>query len=99
MTEDRFYKVCFLFEHLNKVNKHMNCREYTSVDEIMVQYYGKHGNKQFIKGKPIRFGFKLWAACSSDGALLHVEPYCGVHSKIPDHGLEHGPNVIMEMSE
>ncbi len=54
MTEDRFYKVRSSFHHVNKVNKHINCGEYTSVDEIMVPYCGKHGEKQF-KGKPIRF--------------------------------------------
>ena len=97
MNDDRFYKVRPLFEHLNKVSKHLNQGEYFSVDEIMVPYYGKHGDKQFIRGKPIRFGFKLWAACSSDGSLLHVEPYCGSHSRILDAGLRHGLNVIMDM--
>lgn len=58
-----------------------------------------HGCKQFIRGKPIRFGFKLWASCTSDGALLHVEPYCGAHTKVPDRGMGHGPNVILEMCE
>jgi hypothetical protein len=42
-----------------------------SVDESMVPYYGRHGIKMFIKGKPIRFGFKLWVLCGADGF-----PYC-----------------------
>ena len=29
-----------------------------SIDESMIPYYGKHYAKQFIRGKPIRFGFK-----------------------------------------
>jgi len=63
----------------------------------MIPYYGKHGTKQFIRGKPIRFGFKVWAVCSADGFLLHSEPYCGTSTEIPDIGLGHGPNVVMEM--
>ncbi len=57
MNEDRFIKVRPLFEYLNKVSKIRNCTEYTSVDEIMILYYGRHGDKQYIIGKPVRFGF------------------------------------------
>jgi hypothetical protein len=51
-----------------------------SVDDSMVPYYGKNSIKQFIGGKPIRFGFKLWALCSSDGYPYHVDIYCGKDS-------------------
>ena len=30
-----------------------------SIDEIMVPYYGRHSSKQYIRGKPIRFGYKV----------------------------------------
>nr|CAH7746854.1 unnamed protein product [Callosobruchus chinensis] len=30
-----------------------------SIDEEMVTYFGRHSCKMFMKGKPIRFGFKL----------------------------------------
>lgn len=83
-----------IIEHLNEVSK-LDCnQEFSSVDEIMVPYYGKPGDKQFIRGKPIRFGFKLWAICTADGSLLHVEPYCGAHTRISDRGLGQGPNVV-----
>ena len=32
----------------------------------MVEYYGRHFIKQFIRGKPIRFGYENWAMCCSD---------------------------------
>ena len=35
--------------------------QHVSVDESMVPYFGKHGAKQYIHGKPIKIGFKLWA--------------------------------------
>lgn len=97
INEDRFYKVRPIFEHLNKTAKINKAEEFLSVDEIMVPYYGRHRDKQFIRGKPVRFGFKLWGAAKSDGTLLHVEPYCGSNTRIADHELGHGPNVIMEM--
>ena len=82
INEDRFYKVRQLFEHINKVFKAIKSKEFTSVDELMVPYYGKHGDKQYISGKPVRFGFKLWTACMSDDSLLFVEPYSGSHTHV-----------------
>ena len=66
-----------------------------SVDESMVPYFGNHGSRQFIYGKPIRYGFKVWAICTSDGAALHLEPYCGKSNRIHDFGLGQGPNVVL----
>ena len=48
-----------------------------SIDESMVPYSGRHSTKQFIRGKPIRFGYKLWALCSSDGYPYHLDIYTG----------------------
>ncbi|KAF2357186.1 PiggyBac transposable element-derived protein, partial [Trinorchestia longiramus] len=31
-----------------------------SHDEAMVEYFGKHGCKQAIRNKPIRFECKVW---------------------------------------
>ena len=99
INDDRFYKVRPLFDHINKVCGTVRSGEYSSVDEIMVPYYGRHGDKQFIRGKPVRFGFKLWAAASSDGSLLFAEPYCGTHTRITDRGLGQGGNVVLECVE
>lgn len=38
-----------------------------SIDEAMVPYYGKHSAKMYMKGKPIRFGYKIWTLAGSDG--------------------------------
>lgn len=48
-----------------------------SIDESMVPYYGRHSAKMFIRGKPIRFGFKLWCLCGSDGFPYHLDIYQG----------------------
>ena len=104
MGDDRFYKVRPLFQLLNKANKDLNmsCKEYYSITEIMVAYYGQHRDKQYISGKPVRFGFKLWTICTSDGFLHHVKPYCGSHTKISDlffFGLGQGANLVLYIIE
>ena len=37
-----------------------------SIDEQMVPYFGRNSAKMFIRGKPIRFGYKNWVLASSD---------------------------------
>lgn len=66
--EDRGYKVRILIDKLNaNFQKWGVFDQHLSIDEMMVRYYGHHSLKQYIKGKPIRFGFKLWALCDSNG--------------------------------
>lgn len=51
-----------------------------SVDETMVKYFGKHSIKQFIRGKPIRFGYKFWNVCSVSDYCFRFDLYCGQDS-------------------
>ena len=69
ITEDRYYKVCVLFEKLNFNFKQYGTFVNHSIDESIIPYYGKHETKQFIRGKPTRFGFKIWCITSSDVVL------------------------------
>jgi len=55
-----------------------------SIDEMMAKSYARIPLKQFIRGKPIRFGLKFWGLCTSDGYLLNLDLYCGKNSKIGD---------------
>lgn len=44
----------------------------------MVPYFGRHGAKQFIRGKPIRWGYKLWTGATRLGYIEWFDPlYCG----------------------
>ncbi|CAH2109195.1 unnamed protein product [Euphydryas editha] len=63
-----------------------------SIDEEMVPYFGRHGYKMFIKGKPVRFGFKLWCLCSSNGYLYQFIPYGGKNSNVARNDLGLGEN-------
>ncbi|KAJ8947606.1 hypothetical protein NQ314_008575 [Rhamnusium bicolor] len=59
------------------------CRKYfvseknLAFDESMVKYYGKHSCKQFLRAKPIRFGYKVWCLNTVTGYLIDFEIYQG----------------------
>ncbi len=58
--KDKFWKVRPLFDQLNRAAKtYMRQSREVSVDEAMVKYFGPHPLKQYMKGKPCRFGYKV----------------------------------------
>lgn len=65
----------------------------------MIPYYVRHRYKQFIKGKPIRYGYKVWSLASPGGYLYHIEPYAGVHTLLPETGLGQGSSLVMGLAE
>ena len=61
----------------------------------MVPYYGRHSAKMFIRGKPIRFGNKIWALYGSNGYPYKLKIYRG---KEPDQPkLPLGTRVVNDM--
>ena len=68
---DKFAKVRPLINLLNKqCLKHFFPKQHISVDESMVPCYGKHGAKQYIHGKPTKFGYKMWVATAHLGYVI-----------------------------
>lgn len=66
-----------------------------SIDESMVPYFGRFGAKMYIKGKPIRYGYKIWCICGADGFPYHLQIYTGkAEGKTP---LPLGSRVINDM--
>lgn len=59
------------------IHKHYIPEKNLSFDECMVKYFGKHGCKQYIHEKPIRFGYKVWCLNTVDGYLVDFEIYQG----------------------
>ena len=92
--DDRAAKVRTQLNHFNKCFQ--SARENTpsqSIDEHMCKFKGKSRMKQFIKNKPIRWGFKLWFRCSAnDGYLYQMEIYLG--KQIKKDGLGVGESVV-----
>ncbi|KAJ8954928.1 hypothetical protein NQ314_006997 [Rhamnusium bicolor] len=56
---------------------HAPLNEKLCIDESMVPYFGKHGANQYIKGKPIRYGYKIWPLCEKSRYLIQFDPYQG----------------------
>ena len=94
---DCYFKVRPIFENLNKAGKYFLDGQHYSVDEAMIPYFGWHHTKQYIYGKPVRFGYKVWCLATSDGAGVYFEPYCGKDTNVVDNQLGQGPNVVLDL--
>ena len=83
---DRYTKVRGLFDMLNtRFQDNAPHEENHTVDEAMVPYFGKHGCKQFICGKPIRYGYKIWTGATRNGYILWMEPYQSSSTTLPEN--------------
>lgn len=75
---DKMWKLRPITDHLKaKMIENFHAEQNLSYDESMISYFGRHGCKQFIKGKPIRFGYKVWSLCTPSGYMLNFEVYQG----------------------
>lgn len=93
---DKFTKLRPFFDLVNKRNLQFGLFTFNlSIDEQMVPYFGRHSCKMYIKGKPVRFGFKLWCLCSSDGYLYKFVPYAGASKEKSTVGL--GGQVVLDL--
>ncbi|XP_050292970.1 piggyBac transposable element-derived protein 3-like [Anthonomus grandis grandis] len=95
--KDKFFKVRPFLDLLNKKNLQFGIFAFNlSIDEQMVPYFSRHPCKMFIKGKLVRFGFKLWCLCSSNGYLFYSLPYAGAQDKKHSE-LGLGGDVVMSL--
>lgn len=82
--DDKYAKMRPLFDILNKkFVEYAPIEENHCVDESMIPYYGRHSGKQFIKGKPIRWGYKFWTGALRLGYIVYFDPYQGSSSSLP----------------
>ncbi|KAF0308538.1 PiggyBac transposable element-derived protein 2 [Amphibalanus amphitrite] len=95
---DRGFKVRPLISMLNdSFRKFGIYQQNLAVDEMIVRYYGHHGLKQFMRGKPVRFGYKLWALCGADGFCHKFDLYCGKEVRPELQGKPLGSRVVLDM--
>lgn len=78
----------------NKFKKFEYFDKFISIDKQMVPYFGLHSAKMFIKGKPIRFGYKNWVMASKSGYIYSFEPYYG-KNKSYDTTFGLGASVVL----
>ncbi|GFS38604.1 chimeric ERCC6-PGBD3 protein [Nephila pilipes] len=83
-----------LFNHLNeRFLTHFPNEQHLSIDECMVPYFGHLGCKQFIKGKPVRFGYKVWCL----NTLIQFESYRGEGTVSDEYGIGMKGAVVLDL--
>jgi DNA excision repair protein ERCC-6 len=67
----------------------------------MIPYFGRHGCKQFIRGKPGRFGYKAWVAALRLGYCIQFDIYQGKvkEKRVPAAARGLGESVVMGFAE
>ena len=76
--------------------QNFNPEKNVSIDESMVPYYGRHGCKQYIQNKPVKFGYKLWVSATLLGHAIQFYPCAGKDDNYnKDIGL--GDSVVMTL--
>lgn len=96
-ASDKLYKVRHFLQAVSQ-----NCSKFKifshalSIDESMWPYHGRHTCKMFIKGKPIRFGYKIWCLCSSAGYVYKFIPYAGKSATF-SKTLGLGQSVVLDL--
>lgn len=95
---DRAFKIRPILNHFNEAfSKAMSSSRKQSIDEHMVKFKGHNIMKQYMKDKPICWGFKLWCRCDSEtGYLYQTDIYTG-RKNIAEVGL--GESVIQQFSK
>ena len=99
---DKFAKARPLIKLLNKkFQQYAPNEEFYNFDESMCQYYGRHGCKQFLRGKPIRIGFKIWCGTTPLGYLVWFDPYQGKvdSSRTQENNLGLGGNLVTKCAD
>lgn len=96
---DRGYKVRPLIDHFNKAYQEAySPSAQQSIDEHMIKFTGQNRLKQYVKGKPIKFGFKCWCRCAAKtGYLYQLDLYLGKKAKNAEGNL--GESVITQFTE
>lgn len=100
-SNDRMFKIRPMINILTKnfcqwAFIHINL----SIDETMVEYFGRHPTKQFMLKKPIRYGYKCWLLCSSSGYCYVFDVYCGKSRDKPrPNAMPVGAKVVIDLLE
>ena len=98
--KDRCFKIRPLIEKMNK--KFLQFGYFSdkySVDEKIVGYYGRHPIKQFIRGKPVGFGLKEWALCSTSGHTYNFFVHQGTNTQPRPKNVLLGTEVVLNVLE
>jgi hypothetical protein len=95
---DRAFKVRPLIDHFNRCfQSARNASKQQSIDEHMIKFKGQNIMKQYIRNKPVKWGFKLWCRCDAvSGYLYQFDLYTG-RKMDTEYGL--GESVVAMLSK
>lgn len=76
---DRAFKIRPVLDHFNSsFLAALSSTQFQSIDEHMIKFKGHNILRQYVKGKPIQWGFKMWCRCDSKtGYLFECDLYLG----------------------
>ena len=69
-----------------------------SIDESMVPYFVRHGCKQYMRNKPVKFGYNIWVATTTLGYAIQFYSYAGKDENY-DSNLGLGGSVVATLAE
>ena len=98
-NEDKFAKVR---RFIDKLNEHCLANQLpeqsVSIDESMVPCFVRHGCKQYMRNKPVKFGYKVWVAATPLGYAIQFYSYAGKDENY-DSNLGLGGSVVATLAE
>ena len=97
--EDKFANVRLLIDKLNKqcLSKYLP-EQSVSIDESIEPQFGYHACKQYMRNKPVNFGYKFWVAATPLGYAIQFYPYAGKDENyVSNVGL--GGSVVATLAE
>ena len=97
--EDKFAKVRPLIDKLNEQCLANYLPEQSvSIGEFMVPYFGRHGCKQYMRIKPVKFGYNFWVAATLLGYTIQFYLYAAKDENY-DSNLGLGGSVVATLAE
>lgn len=96
---DRAYKIRPVIDHFNtSFQNALNNTKKQSIDEHMIKFKGHNAMKQYIKNKPVKWGFKLWCRCdAATGYLFEFDLYTGKRTSGIEFGL--GESIVLQLTK
>ncbi|XP_053376586.1 piggyBac transposable element-derived protein 2-like [Mercenaria mercenaria] len=97
-TTDKIWKLRPWLNSLRERFLSMTPEECNSIDEIMVPFKGKSSIKQYIRGKPNPWGFKVWGRAGTSEVLYDFDVYQGkTEANDNEKSLGVGGDVVMKL--
>lgn len=96
---DRAYKIRPVLDHFNRSFQNaMTNTKTQAIDEHMIKFKGHNIMRQYVKNKPVKWGFKMWCrADSTTGYLFQFDLYTGRKQGGAETGL--GESVVLQLSK